>query len=207
MAEFYLFEEFGVAYMSTPKVASSTILNAFAVARGWTTGEEAHALNFEKVDAGQVDPHEYHRFVVVRNPYDRIVSYWANTTGDNFQYLSPAAFERGMEGIHQGMPFFDFFQLAMQRPDGACNPHLTSLYHRTGEFSMLDRILRYETLDSDWELLCATYRRVPPLRRRLNASKRGPWLGYYNQKMLDQVYERYEMDFKMLGYRRAYAAD
>lgn len=203
MASFIVVPEFGVAYGRIPKVASSTILNAFAMALGRTTKRDSHALEWPIQPMCEVG-RELHRFAVVRNPYARLVSYWARRR-ERFlrgHVVPPTAIP-----VTANTAFHEFLELALVgNPEEHPDSHVLPQAYLLDDGRWLDRIIRFEYLETDWYLLCQAYVRVPLLSKQLNRSTHGPWLGYYNQKMLDKVYELYETDFKLFGYQRAHAS-
>jgi hypothetical protein len=199
MSQFYVFPEQEVAYLCMPKNASSTITNAFGLLLGLTRDDGTHALPFTLQYDREVDPRRLHRFTVVRNPFDRLVSHWANITCDRAR-CGPQAFERGLESVMPETPFHEFLELALRRPDGDCNWHITSQSYVATDFKYIDRIIRYETLLADWKCFVRAYPLVPMLTRKINFSQRGPWRGYFTPRMLDNVLARYEKDFELLGY-------
>lgn len=130
-----------------------------------------------------VDPAIYgklYKFGCVRNPWDRMISY----------YFSP----------HRKTDTFvrqDFFELLDKSP--------TSLSYLTLDGTSkgtvgVDFIMKFESLSADFSNVCQKLGiDEQPLPHR-NSSKRMHYSTYYDQEMIDRVAEKYRREIKMFGY-------
>lgn len=145
----------------------------------------------------------YLHFAVVRNPFDRFVSFWADKIdGDGMT--------GGLEqlGFRKGMSFGDAVRLAASIPDDKADPHMRSqTFLLTDQQGRLrpDLLLRFERLVEDWNLLryIVTHRTgteiVPLPHRRVSDHQR--YLDYYDEESTRLVHSRYAKDFDLLNYK------
>ena len=144
---------------------------------------------------------EYKKFSVVRNPYDRMVSWYfylkesAINGGYDVDVVFPFNFIRWVED-----PFkVDFTRWKLDTSD----ENKKGIPYFQPQHAWLDDtvdILRYENLDED---LSKFFRKKInlPLKNKSNL-KKGHFLNYYNKHALGIVYERYKEDFERFNYNR-----
>lgn len=141
-------------------------------------------------------------FAVVRNPYDRFVSFWADKIdGDGMT--------GGLEalGFRRGMSFEAAARRASEIPDEATDPHIRSqAFLLADDHGRLrpDLLLRFERLHEDWRLLQHVTRRrtgaeLNSLPRR-RVSEHDTYLEYYDDETKAVIRQRYAQDFELLGY-------
>ncbi len=133
----------------------------------------------------------YFKFAVVRNPYDRLVSVCAFLNRRNPHFA----------GREQA-----FMKAAMRRPRFRgrvlVRPQVELLLDQSGRLGM-DDLGRFETLQADFDRICAHIGLPPcPLPHR-NASQHGPSHQLYDAELLRQVTEFYRADLDQLGYPAA----
>ena len=120
-------------------------------------------------------PHDYEWFASVRNPWDRMVSAWAFTTGRRVG--------------------FDEFMDSHLRPPYR-NPQTDWLRDTEGK-RLVYTVCRYETLAKDFAHVCP---RAHPLTR-LNQSEHEPYQHYYTSKTRETVAALFAADIAEFGYR------
>lgn len=132
---------------------------------------------------------QYFSFAVVRNPWDRFVSYVA------FMMRHNGAFERDP-------------QAAMRRV--LANPQNQSLVHyrpqtdfvtdATGRI-IVSKICRAESLQQDFDLVCEALALPHSTLEVRNTSSHGPYVDYFDDALRDAVATRYAADIDLFGYR------
>jgi hypothetical protein len=217
-------------YVCIPKCASTTIKVALSALSGRIPAsfEEVHQRRHSGLKSPQQaglstfhrlaqDPATL-RFAFVRNPYDRLVSAWADKyrnkpllPGDSFidKYLGcrksidPAL----PSGAGAMLSFADFVRFAAATADRRLDAHW-QLQHDILAMPgiALDFIGKVESFDQDFARVMA-HAGVHPSwlgeRHRLNQSAHRPWPEYYSSELADCVYRTYERDFDRLRYPRA----
>lgn len=178
-----------------------------------------------KVDAAEFNAHPYYKFIVVRNPWYRLVSFFS------YWVLSQVY----TEGMTLANTFEDLVH-ALHRNGGPRDTHtqLQTKGFRDPEHCF-DAIVHVETLATDMEQVCrdCDIPYDPALfEKKLTISKtskqsdadfvaqHGPawklpaknfikdgiphWKLFYNQELLDLVSSMYQQDIQVLGYSAAH---
>ncbi len=114
----------------------------------------------------------FFKFGFVRNPWDRVVSF--------YHYQARVQGERGS--------FADFLPSGLPR---------ASCTHAT---SGLDFVGRFEQLDSDFGAICAKLG-LAAILPRLNVSKRGSYRSYYDAASRTLIADRYAEDIEKFEYQ------
>lgn len=136
---------------------------------------------------------EYFSFVVVRNPFDRLVSSYVYHTDSDYRgyYLTK------YPHLH-GMSFEEYFR-AMQAEAFAIRPQVDYCRHRFSE-EKVDFVCRFEELERDFGRLCdrlGIQAQLPHLNRSHHASYRSY---YRNDGFKQQVQAFYRADLKQFKY-------
>jgi hypothetical protein len=220
-----------IVYLCIPKCASTTIKMALSALAGRTPAsfEQIH----QRRHSGLKSPFEIGlsnfralaldratlRFAFVRNPYDRLVSAWADkfqnkslVPGDDFvdKYLGyrDAADPALPSGAGEMLSFAGFVRFAAATAQARLDPH----WHCQDDMLdmpgiTLDFIGKVESFEADFARVMEHVGAGAALREaistRLNPSRHLPWRDYYTRGLADQVYRAYERDFDRLGYPRA----
>jgi len=156
------------------------------------------------------------RFAFVRNPYDRLVSAWADkyqgkplTRGDTFvdiyldrrMEVDPAL----PEGADKTLSFADFVTFATETAHRAVDPH----WHVQDDFLTipgvsLNFIGKLESFNEDFVRVLDHVNASDELRRMavipVNSSRRARCTDYYNDDLTRRVHAAYERDFDRFGY-------
>lgn len=217
-------------YVSVPKCASTTIKMTLSGLVGRKPGstDETHKRRHSGLQAPRhVGLSEFYRlasdpatlrFTFVRNPYDRLVSAWADkfrdkplVAGDPFinRYLAARrTFDASLPaGPGRTMSFAEFVGLAAVTADCRFDPH----WHLQSEILdmpglALDFIGKVEAFDADFARVLDHAGVARALRQpepaAYNATRHQAWQSYYTPALADQVYRAYERDFDRCGYAR-----
>jgi len=167
-----------------------------------------------------VDPSAL-RFSFVRNPYDRIVSCWADKfRGKPLIAGGPSidpylAWRRQndrsfAEGADRTLSFAEFVLFATATANDRVDAHWqlqVDLLDMPG--IALDLVGKIETFEHDFGRVLDHVRASDALRRRaalpFNVSCHDAWQDYYTRDLAARVYRAYERDFDSFGYPRALA--
>jgi hypothetical protein len=112
------------------------------------------------------------RLAVIRNPYDRLVSCWANRRAD-------------FSGCDD---FTDFVDYVVRTPDEEINSHARSQTYHLEPWPRL--LIDFERVNEEFASLGINLQRI-------NSSKHKHWTSYYNQWQLKAVRQRYLRDFEV----------
>ena len=141
-------------------------------------------------------------FSVVRNPFSRLVSCWADRVNGNVLHFKNT-FCRGegkAMGIRRGMSFAEFVITICSMSDEDVDVHVASMDFLINYFigRDLDFFLKLEHLSEDWQAADLPFR-CPGIRKK---SKHKPWIDYYKEypSLEDLVFQRYERDFRKFDY-------
>lgn len=155
-------------------------------------------------------------FAVVRNPYDRLVSYYYHYGNMiyNKSHRNIEIFDKQMEEWNKGFKNFVFNckyltwrKTVINGPfpyaDGSqwiANPQIKYTGTDLSNFT----IMRFENLENDFRLMQKKLDDYRPLPRRNTTNskplKRGPWQDYYDRETREEVYKYWQLDFELLGY-------
>lgn len=147
----------------------------------------------------------FHTFAVVRNPYDHAVSHYEFMK--QFRIPSVAAKVAAMS-------FADYLRYRMKRPfwNDTFFARLPNQSHFVVDESgqlLVQRILRYETLDVDFGRLATELGfgevQLPRINETLNRTKRRPWQSYYDAEVKELAEQLYATDFDLFRYPRVIA--
>jgi len=128
------------------------------------------------------------KFAFVRNPYDRFISYCAFMSRQTGQFeAAPQAFMRLI--IRDQPPL----QHILFRPQHEM------LCDADGTLAM-DFVGRVESMQSDYDAICARIG-IPGARLgQVNASRHRPYAEYYNDELRQLVGDMYARDIELFGY-------
>ncbi|MCB1776782.1 MAG: sulfotransferase family 2 domain-containing protein [Candidatus Competibacteraceae bacterium] len=157
-------------------------------------------MELAKIDTGHIKAMEakpvlgealwsrYFKFAVVRNPYDRFVSFCA------FIHREDQAFEKNARMCMKNIIAApDIQQRILFRPQ-----HEFVCDHN-GEI-MLDFLARHEQLQGDYTQICARLGIRATTLPRVNRSIHGPYIDYYDKELRMAVFNHYQRDFELFGY-------
>lgn len=151
---------------------------------------------------------EYQYFMIVRNPYDRFVSWWSQHRRHNHKFIMKYAnfSEWVKSGEYHDWPF---------HTDGDPRPVIRNYWIdnsplRQKDFIQNDEgievnILKFESINEDWKNIFCKKTNVfaedveMPLT---NATTHEPYLDYYDDTLKEMVYNYAREDFEFFGYNK-----
>ena len=145
-------------------------------------------------------------FAVIRNPYDRLYSAWAYFAGDTPTSSTWPGLEVNSKIVKDASgPNCTFEYFVLNTPGIETNlehfiPQARWIEGVTPGSLDVTHILKFESLDSQWEKFCEDVGfECEPLPHR-NASTRGPWEDAFTPELIAKANEMYAKDFEMLPY-------
>jgi hypothetical protein len=131
---------------------------------------------------------DYFKFAVVRNPYDRFVSYCAFMNKDNPDFVrnpQPYMYQALLnKKIHRHILFIP----------------QTEFIYDSDSVLMINHVARYETLQTSYDKICEEIGLGKSLLETINTSEHRPFREYYNKELKGMVYNFYKNDFLNFGY-------
>jgi len=197
-------------YIAIAKVANTSVkaalLRSYVEDRRWPNPHD-ESVPYETATVEEIDTTyaDYTPFAVVRNPYDRLVSFWGDKIVGSGWYP-----RFGALGFTRGQSFEDAARVAATLPDHATDPHCQSQCGRlvTADGVLLPSILvKFENLEDEWRKVqdVALRNGAAPIKslKQRRVSKHNPWWTYYDDDLAQVVADRYAEDFARLGYSTA----
>ncbi len=140
-----------------------------------TLNEYHHALGDEQF-------RDLYKFTCVRNPWDRMVSYYFTPT------QTPETWNRKKfrEIISKAVSLADYLRL----DNGEGDP-----------FANVDCIMRFENLADEFRAVCDTIGIPPPALPRYNRSSRDHYSKYYDDELREFVRARFTAEIERFNYR------
>ena len=220
--EYLVFDDKCLVYIPIPKVACTSIKTAL-VHGGNCSGPSPgspHGIHREANRYGTYSlgrhRERFFKFAFVRNPFERLVSCFANKVQTPIQHNSRHFFATRYNNVlirtlfggrfHEDMSFEDFAALVAKIPDRFSDGHFKSqysfLFSRSGH-RIPDFIGKFENIAEDWDSLALKYG-FPPLRT-MNQINRKTWQDFYTSiELVEMVAARYRNDIECFDYRDEY---
>jgi hypothetical protein len=134
-----------------------------------------------KAALGEAQFSGLHKFTCVRNPWDRMVSYYFTPTQNR------AAWDRKKfrEAIVKAPSVADYLRLDKVEED---------------PFGNVDYIMRFENLADDFRTVCGTLGISPTTLPRYNRSSREHYSKYYDDELRELVCARFAAEIEHFGY-------
>jgi hypothetical protein len=125
----------------------------------------------------------YYKFTVSRNPYDRFIS-------ASFYLKTPI--NKLIDNLEEGKLSEDH--------KIHCMPQY--IYSHNDDKLFVNRILRFENLQEDFNLLCKELKLKECILPHKKKTDHKHYLEYYNVSLQERVYNYYKFDFELLGYSK-----
>ena len=173
-------------FISVPKTGTKSIHAALQTGRTW------HHIPASETRAAVDNWEAYFTFGFVRNPFDRLVSWYFFQKQDGSHRLYDA-FESFEHWVKAGCP-------EHWTATGGPNPLLQYPFFMADDTIIVDFIGRYERLEEDFWYVCQQIGR-PTLRLpHINPSRHAPYHTYYDAEMIDIVRTRFARDLALFEY-------
>lgn len=147
----------------------------FKVRKHSTLAEYRAALGAERFDS-------LYKFVCVRNPWDRMISYYFSPHRETLAWDKKAFAKM----VSTTLPIAEHLRLSAQEAD---------------PFANVDCIMRFESLAEDFPAVCATLQIPLAPLPAYNRSKREHYSVYYDDELRELVRGRFEAEIDRFGYR------
>ncbi|MGQ0485317.1 MAG: sulfotransferase family 2 domain-containing protein [Hyphomicrobiales bacterium] len=149
-----------------------------------------------------------YKFAFVRNPWDRLVSWWMMIDARRDEYQPGQPIDRFWQFVLSRAKTFEEFlencDAEVNDPDGRkwiYRNQLDYIVDETGQ-QIVDFVGRFEALQKDFDAvarkICGDRVISLPVE---NASKHGPYPEYYSPALAHKVAERFARDIDTFGYR------
>lgn len=196
-------EQAGYAYLNMPKCACTSIKSAIALhvglSKSLTERDDAYVDLRHHASVGEVaHRHDLFRFTVVRNPFDRLVSFWAD-------YLQPPYPEFALRANPdlmkwKGLDFDVFVGMVVEQPTHQVNPHVAPQTEFTvvDGRHVVDHVFRFERLKDFRRIMSRAFGlpNIPHFRK----TPHEPYASLYDRHTVAMVVEKYGRDFAAFGY-------
>jgi Sulfotransferase family len=125
--------------------------------------------------------HTLYKFTCVRNPWDRMVSYYFTPT------QSPETWDRKKfrSIISKAVSVADYLRLGPGEKD---------------PFANVDYVMRFENLADDFRIVCAALDISPTILPQYNRSNRDHYSKYYDDELRELVCERFAAEIERFNY-------
>tara|TARA_R100000664_G_C2758386_1_gene147218 strand:+ start:2830 stop:3546 length:717 start_codon:yes stop_codon:yes gene_type:complete len=155
---------------------------------------------------------EAHYFVTVRNPWDRMVSFWSYSR--NFGTNIGARFTEFKKKLVNGLSFSDFLNIVCnEKPienedndNDLFRPQIDYLVNDKNEV-VIDDVLMLEDVKVNTDKMLKKYISEETLNeltggdfKVINNSNHLPYMEYYNEDLIDMVYEYEKEIIDLMGY-------
>ena len=182
-------------FIHIPKNAGSSVLGFFGDAGG-----RKHAFWYDFFESKPYLYEKYYKFCIVRHPLDRLYSaYCYSIKGGNGSDLDKQIMERIVRNSHS----FETFIEHVLTPDFLMlqtlfTPQYLYVYDRNYQLKV-DKILRYENLQSDWLEITQKLGLTGTLKK-VNQSRSVNEIPPLNEKSRLKIQKLYAFDFKLFQY-------
>ncbi len=129
---------------------------------------------------GETEFDKLYKFTCVRNPWDRMVSYYFTPTQNSTDWDR----KKFKKAILKLLPVADYLRL-----EGREDP-----------FANVDYIMRFENLADDFRLVCAALSVSAATLPKYNRSNREHYSKYYDDELRELVRARFAADIERFGY-------
>lgn len=181
-----------VIFIHIPKSAGSSMLDAI----GAPKDGRLHIDYFQYMRSNSMKFDNYTKFSVVREPLDRLFSCYRYFLSGGNQSEADLVMKQVVEGA--GSSFDEFVDKivtpSMMSQWNMLRPQCSYICSKSGEL-MMDRVLKYETLDRDYQELRDILPWLPERLKKINVSKRSVDIPA-SSSTVSRVQNLYDLDYK-----------
>jgi len=187
----------GYLYLNNPKAACSSIKLAIAKHLGLEYEELIRRSKPHSVILARRKPNLF-SFSVIRNPYDRLVSLWADML--NGPQKDDALNQNRTLQQWKDVSFDEFVRGVVKIPDKYMNPHVMPQHRLIGctHGVRANWLILFEHLGNSWPVLQHMFG-LPGLPHE-RKSEHWPWEEYYTPQLMQLVAKKYRQDFELGGW-------
>ena len=189
-----------LVYYTIPKVACTSMKTCVAKACGLPSKKphdlfytSSHFFCVVKGNKKVSNPNKGNkfRFAFVRNPFDRLVSCWADkVVSKNSDKYVPS--------FPKNIPFNEFVNYVISIPPLKADVHVRPQYNFLN-MKKIDFLGRFETIDKDWKTVCSKLGIESPLPHR-KKSNHPHYSTFYTDDLREKVSLYYKKDLECFGY-------
>ena len=173
--------------------------------------EDVHFANTSKqfidsvksIDDYDIGQDDKFKFAFVRNPYDRLYSYWYSKIGRHDTYDASALFDQHLQPIKSNsdvMTFENFIKNVVSECDVKwVNVHYASLVSLIPH-KKLDFIGKFENLQEDFNIVCDKINIPQQQLPHHNKTKHKHYTEYYDEEIQEVISKKHIKDIEYFGY-------
>lgn len=136
--------------------------------------------------------HDFYRFAIVRNPWDRLVSLYSFSRLPRKRYTHPLQYEQGCQ--------LSFSEFAEQVCKNSPMNQVDYLFQDPVGNLEMDYIAKTERLDSDIKIILNTIGLPNAEVQHLNSTNHHHYISYYNDETQKLVASAFARDIELLNY-------
>ena len=171
-------------FIHIPKNAGTSITSYFSTQR--INQPRKHA-SIEEIKSGFPTEYEaYKKFAIVRNPYDRMVSYFFYLKKNNNYYV-------------RGINFKEWSNYLINIiKENINNSELKKTFTQDSWVDNTVNILKFENLEKEMNNFLKEQIKLP----KINTSNHQEFLKYYDEDSLNNIYNIFKEDFEKFNYKK-----
>jgi len=179
-----IIDEEKLIFIHIPKCAGMSISSHFHSER--IRQPRKHASIKEIKDEFPLEYKTYRKFAIVRNPYDRMVSYFFYLKESNNYYVKDIDFKQWLN------------YLVGIKSKNIDNYELRKTFPQCSWIDNTVNVLKFENLEEEISVFLKKEIKLP----KINKSNHKNFLTYYNEESLNNVYNIFQKDFKKFNYEK-----
>ena len=176
-------------WFRNPKCGSRSILNFLK--EHTNISVDSYSVSFEE------DWQNYFKFVITRNPWDRLLSAWKNKVKEQWdeKYACP----------HFRIEYFKFFydkdfSFFVKNVNLTGNPHVNA-QSTFFDYDNINFIGKFENLQEDFDIICDKIAIPQQKLPHKNKTNHKHYTEYYNDETRKIVAKKYAEDIERFGYK------
>lgn len=195
-------DEYKVIFVSIPRTGGHTINSLFQKDKEINPGEVGgrHAKPSDYVNAFPIKWKEYFKFTIVRNPFDRVVSYWSR---NNRGYLTQMDLSKKKIWDKVKNDFNTFIQNELAKNLNRTHyiPMIRWFEFPRG-YANYDYVCRFEKFQDEIKRVCDKVGKEYPeeISKTFGAPRIGSYKEYYTEESIAIVKKLYAEDLRKFKY-------